>query len=339
MKNTEDIAAEKPPRPTLRTVAAESGFAVTTVSRALSGDPRIAENTRNKVAEVARRQGYVPNRAAQRLRTGKTKVISLILDPHHEIPDFGRSLIAGISFALKGTGYHLTIIPHFQEESTTDPVNYILDNRLADGLIFTRTEAFDARVRLLQEANFPFVTHGRTDFTRPHAYVDYDNEEFAYQAARRLIDLGCDQIGIVLPPERLTFSQYLRYGFMRAVRESGIKYDIPEEVTLDSPAEALWAVYRDRLDSIARPYGVVCAGETSALAISSLFIDQGLEPGKDFHLVVKRTSNLFKLHRPVFRSIYENIFEAGTLLGDTILKVASGSPPAENQIVQKSVPD
>lgn len=67
-------AAEKLPRPTLRTVAQEAGFAVTTVSRALAGDPRIAETTRERVSEVARRLGYVPNRAAQRLRTAAPRL-------------------------------------------------------------------------------------------------------------------------------------------------------------------------------------------------------------------------------------------------------------------------
>ena len=67
-------------RPTLRTIAEETGFAVTTVSRALKDDPRIAAKTRKAVAEAAEKLAYVPDRAAQRLRTGRTKVISVLLN-------------------------------------------------------------------------------------------------------------------------------------------------------------------------------------------------------------------------------------------------------------------
>lgn len=326
-------------KPTLKTVAEKTGLAVTTVSRALLDSPQIALSTRKRVAEAAREIGYVPDRAAQRLRTGKTKVISLILDPHNEIPDFGRSMIAGLSYALKETGFHLTITPDFQGEPTISPVNYILNNNLADGLIFTRTELFDERVRILQEADFPFITHGRTEFSKPHAYVDYDNEAFAYLAAKKLIGLGCVQVGIILPPDRFTFSQHLRYGFMRAVREHGVAFDVPEDISLDSSAEAVQESYCARLKEIPRPYGVVCAGETSALAVSSIFLDHGLEPGRDFHLIVKRTSNLFHLYRPVFGSIYENIFDAGRIMGERILKIASGSPPEDNQVLLQPEPE
>ena len=109
-------------RPTQKTIAELTGLAVTTVSRALQGDPKIALSTREQVAKVADEIGYVPDRAAQRLRTGKTKVISLILNPHDEILGFSNSLIAGLSQALKGSDYHLTIMPSFAEDDEMDPI-------------------------------------------------------------------------------------------------------------------------------------------------------------------------------------------------------------------------
>ena len=326
-------------KPTLKTVAERTGLAVTTVSRALLDSPQIALETRKRVAEAARELGYVPDRAAQRLRTGRTRVISLILDPHNEIPDFGRSMIAGLSYALKGTGFHLTITPDFQGEPTIDPVNYIIKNNLADGLIFTRTELFDERVRLLQEVDFPFVTHGRTEFTTPHAYWDFDNEEFAYLAASELVKKGCQEIGIVLPDKRFTFCQFLQYGFMRAVRENGVRANVINDVNLDSPTEDLqqffstWKAEREGL------FGFVCPGETSALAISSALTDRGLVPGEDFHLVVKRTSNLFELYRPRYYSIYENIFDAGRGLGTNMLNLLNGATAKDCQTLQKPVLD
>ncbi|MBO6892530.1 MAG: LacI family DNA-binding transcriptional regulator [Roseibium sp.] len=324
-------------KPTLKTVAEKTGLAVTTVSRALLDSPQIALETRKRVAEAARELGYIPDRAAQRLRTGRTKVISLILDPHNEIPDFGRSMVAGLSYALKGTGYHLTITPDFEGEPTIDPVNYITRNHLADGLIFTRTEYFDERVKLLQELGFPFVTHGRTELATPHAYWDYDNEEFAYRAARHLIDRGCQEIGIVLPPDRFTFYQHLRYGFMRAVRESGVASVIPVDIDLDSPPEVLREHFADWQLKPGTPTGIVCPGETSALAISSSLTDRRLTPGTDFHLAVKRTSSLFELHRPSYFSIYENIFESGRGLGHSILNLLEGGEVSNNQTIQAPV--
>ena len=63
-------------KPTLKTIADLTGLAVTTVSRALAGAPQIALETRERVRAVASDIGYQPDRAALRLRTGRTNVIS-----------------------------------------------------------------------------------------------------------------------------------------------------------------------------------------------------------------------------------------------------------------------
>ena len=59
---------------TIRDVAGESGFSITTVSMVLNSGPggdRISQRTRTRIWEVARKLGYRPNRAASALRTGR----------------------------------------------------------------------------------------------------------------------------------------------------------------------------------------------------------------------------------------------------------------------------
>ncbi len=53
--------------PTSWTVARAAGVSQSTVSRAPRGDPRVREETRRRVDEVARRLGYVPNSLASGL--------------------------------------------------------------------------------------------------------------------------------------------------------------------------------------------------------------------------------------------------------------------------------
>ena len=180
-------------RPTQKTIAELTGLAVTTVSRALQGDPKIAESTRKEVARVASDIGYVPDRAAQRLRTGKTRVISLILNPWDEMLDFGNSMITGLSQSLRGTDYHLTITPTFPEDDDMEPIRRLVQNNLADAIILTRTRNFDERIRYLLEKGFPFISHGRTDFSQGHNFVDFDNEAFAYRFCNAIGQQGLQE--------------------------------------------------------------------------------------------------------------------------------------------------
>src|SRR5690606_32565510 len=62
-------------KPTLKTIAQMTGFAVTTISRALNNAPELSQDTRDRVQKVAAEVGYLPDRAALRLKTGRTNVI------------------------------------------------------------------------------------------------------------------------------------------------------------------------------------------------------------------------------------------------------------------------
>lgn len=321
-------------RPTLRTIAEHTGFAVATVSRALSDDPRIAKATRQTVSKAAAELGYVPDRAAQRLRTGRTKVISLLLNHDHEFLGFTNELLTGITGALRGTGYAVTVIPDYVGGDRLEQVRKILRQNLADGLVFTRTESFDPRVRLLLEHEFPFVTHGRTEFTQPHAFVDFDNERFARDAVRYLVAQGATRLTMILPEQRFTFAQHLRYGFLSAVREYGLAYELPEEVTLDSAPGDVLDYVRRRQEQDDPPDGHVCVGEVAAMATLAALTDCGRRACDGVYLAAKRASPVFELYRPQIATQFEDVRDVGRLLGDLLLRRIGGEPAEKLQIVQ-----
>ncbi len=316
-------------KPTLKTIAEMTGLAVTTISRALGDDPHIARETRLRVQQAAAQIGYLPDRAAQRLRTGRTNVISLVLDPHEEILGYGTSMIRGMSAALRGTQYHLVITPHFSDTPQIDPVTHIVRNRMADGILFSRTEPADERVKFLVETGFPFVCHGRTELATPHPYVDYDNYAFTYRATKKLIASGCRRPFIILPPERFTFAQHMRHGFMTAIREEGVGFEIASGITLDSKADDVRDHVAARLARAEPPDGFICGGEVSAMAVMSAAHDLGLEIGCDVRLVAKQTSGLFDQVRPRIETIYEDLSEAGSLMAALLLKRIAGKTPVE----------
>lgn len=312
-------------RPTLKTVAEATGFAVTTVSRALADDPRIAKNTRTRVAAAAAELGYVPDRAAQRLRTGRTKVVSLLVNPRHEFLGFIDVFLNGLTEAFRDTGYHINITPDYIDGDRVSTVNNIMRNKLADGVICTRTECFDPRVRLMLENDFPFVTHGRTEFGTPHPYVDFDNEQFARQAVERLVEQGRTRLCMIGPDPKFTFSQHLRYGFISAVREAGVDYILPEDITLDADSETLTRWLLDNRKSDMPPDGYVCVGEVAALATLAVLRDSGAVIGKDADIFAKRASPIFSLMRPRIESVFEDLRETGNAVGQLLLERIDGA--------------
>jgi len=321
-------------KPTLRTIAEMTGLAITTISRALNNAPELSEETRVRVQKIAAEIGYVPDRTALRLKTGRTHVISLVLDPHDEILNFSQSLVSGLGSALRGTPYHLVIAPGVRGGSPVDPINYIVSNRMADGVIFSRTEPGDARVKLLLEADFPFVTHGRTESVGEHAYVDYDNFRFAYAATKRLASKGRRYVSMVGANPRFTFGHHLSGGLRAAAEEAGMRWEIESRVTLDDKAEEIRRATMARIAAGDAPDAYVCPGDAVALAVIAGIVDSGLVVGRDVDIVTKQMSGIFSLVRPKVDVISEDISLAGLQLGELLLKRIKGEPIGALQVLQ-----
>jgi LacI family transcriptional regulator len=322
-------------RPTLRTIAEMTGLAITTISRALNNAPELSDETRLRVQKIAAEIGYVPDRTALRLKTGRTHVIGLILDPHDEILGFGQSMVSGITAALRDTAYHLVITANFRNATPLDPIRYLLRNKAADGVIFSRTEPDDARVKLLLDENFPFVSHGRTMSPVPHPFVDYDNAAFANHAVRRLKAKGCRKVTIILPPMRFSFGHHLRDGFMAAVTEAGIDWEILSGATLDNAPDDIRLAVMRRLREPAAPDGFVCTGDASALAVMAGITDSGGTIGRDVQVVAKQTSTIFSQVRPKVDALFEDTALAGQQMGELLLRSIHGEPAETLQILHQ----
>jgi len=57
---------------TIHDLARIAGLNASTISRALRGDPRVKEATRERIRDLARRNGYTPNLPARQLAAGRT---------------------------------------------------------------------------------------------------------------------------------------------------------------------------------------------------------------------------------------------------------------------------
>lgn len=321
-------------KPTLRTIAEMTGLAITTISRALNNAPELSSETRERVQKIAAEIGYVPDRTALRLKTGRTHVITLVLEPHDEILNFSQSLVAGVTSAFRGTPYHLVITPGFEGNSALDPINYVLRNRMADGVIFSRTEPQDPRVKLLIENDFPFICHGRTDIDTPHPYVDYDNRAFTYAAVKRLHAKGRKRVSMITPPPRFSFSQHLREGVMQAAAETGITYEFESRVTLDDKGEAIREATMARIAEGNAPDAYVCPGDAVALAVIAGIVNSGKVIGRDCDVVTKQMSGIFSLVRPQVDVISEDITLAGRTMGELLLRRIKGEKPEDLRVLQ-----
>lgn len=318
-------------RPTLKTLAFMTGLGVTTVSRALKDAPEIGAETRKRVQLVARQIGYRPNRAGVRLRTGKTNVISLVLDTEEQIGGFVSDMIYGISEALAPTPYHLIVTPYSRNNDPLEPVRYVVETASADGIIISRTEPDDKRVRYMTERGFPFATHGRTAMGIEHPYHDFDNTAFAAQAVERLAALGRRRLALLAPPANLSYFHHMRDGFAEAFAEHGLTEVPLTGVTVDHSIEAIRARTAELMRRKVRPDGIVSGAGAATFALVAGIEDAGFRLGTDIDIVSKQASRLLHLLRPQIHVVNEDVRLAGTELARAVMARIDGKPVAALQ--------
>ena len=95
---------------TILDLAAMANCNASTVSRALRNDPRVKLETREKIRQLAEEMNYIPNRMAQQLAGGKTKIVIFVigqLEFEHTAP-----IASALDQELAEFGYMLTILPN-----------------------------------------------------------------------------------------------------------------------------------------------------------------------------------------------------------------------------------
>ena len=180
-------SAPRPARPTLKTIAYMTGLGVTTVSRALQrrAGHRAGDQGAGAAGRQADRLSAEPGRGAAAHRQ----------DQRHQPDPVGgdRGARADLAPRLRHLGAPGGLaLP--SDRDALRPARATRSTRCAtssrpasaDGIIFSRTEPQDARVRYLHERGFPFATHGRTDMGIEHPFFDFDNARYAELAVERL---------------------------------------------------------------------------------------------------------------------------------------------------------
>src|SRR5690349_18738300 len=93
--------------PSIKDIARKAGVSHCTVSRALHHSPLINPKTAERIREIARRSGYVPNEVARSLVSRSTHtvgvVVTTIADP------FIAEVVEGIESAANEHGYSVIL--------------------------------------------------------------------------------------------------------------------------------------------------------------------------------------------------------------------------------------
>ena len=194
-------------------IARELAISKTTVSRALSGNGRVSEQTRQRILDYIEQKKSSVGVETVQPRIGRTPVIGVVIPADQSVPDtpFFFNCLMGVSETASLNNYGVMLLTDMGD--SYDYFRKIVRSGEISGLIFTRSIADPELVKLFKENDFPFVVTGSMqdkDIVQVDADVAASCEELT-----KIILSSCARIGFVAGNQSNPVQAQRYEGFIR----------------------------------------------------------------------------------------------------------------------------
>jgi LacI family transcriptional regulator len=324
---------------TLKELAERLDVSITTVSRALSGDPAIALKTRERVAEAARTYGYVPNTAARTLVSGRSGFVGLVLPIRGPalVDSFLGEFVTGLGDGLVSHGSHLILAAAPEGEPELSVLRHLVESGRCDGVVVTRIAETDERVRYLRERDIPFVAHGQLiDDNTSYNWIDTDGAHAFGEAFDMLYALGHRHFGLVTISEPMTFRHRRQDGLADAMARRGdptVKLSVATSPRFDRGAR-VEAVNR-MLHAPERPTAIIGLFDDLALTVMEEAARAGLSIPRDLSIVGFDNVLASAYAPPGLTTFDALILQAARDIGQLVVEIIEKRPATpKNKLIQ-----
>ncbi len=314
-------------RVTITTVARRANVSRQTVSNVLNSPEIVRTDTRHRVYAAIEELGYRANLAARQMRTGRSRLIAVRIDPVRSGSD-GVVLdrfLHGLTEAAAPAGYRMMLYTATDDDAEIATYEELLASYALDAFVLTHTHHGDSRTAWLRDRNVPFTTFGRPwGATERHSWVDVDGAAGTAMATRHLIEAGHSRIGFLGWPKGSGVGDDRRRGWAETMAAAGLDGTGHEQRTVDGFTEGLRAA-RALLARPRAPTSLVCASDQLA---------QGARQAGEVAVIgfddtaMAEASGLSTVRQPLAEAAAECVRILADLLGDN-QGTGSGDQPRQ----------
>ncbi|TNM29428.1 LacI family DNA-binding transcriptional regulator [Streptomyces sedi] len=215
-------------RPTIHDVARVAGVSRGTVSRVLNGGHHVSPAAAEAVNAAIRRTGYVVNRHARSLITGRSGSAAFLLtEPQErffEDPNFN-VLLRGCTQALAAHDIPLLLMIAGSRDEQRRIVRYVTAGHV-DGVLLVSSRTGDPVAAQLARAGTPVVACGKPMDPRAGrlAHVAADDREGAREMVRHLLSAGRRRIATIAGPQDTPGGVDRLAGYREVLAEAGLPF-------------------------------------------------------------------------------------------------------------------
>jgi len=296
---------------TLEEIGRLAGVSRSTVSRVINAQPDVKNHIRERVLNVIKETGYIPNLAARSLAMQRSGILGLVI-PRSVATLFGdpyfSRLTQGIAQACYSQGYMLSLFLFYSKEDEQLALPHIVQSSYLDGVIVQATTDSDPVIPHLYKSSMPFLVIGRLNqMNADISYIDVDNLSGAYTATTHLINLGYQRIAHITGVLDNRPALDRKAGYEKALREHDLPIDqsliVEGYFTEDGGYSSIEKLLPYKPDSIFVASDMMAFGAVRAIKDSGLNVPDDIAVVGFDDLPPSRRSNplLTTVRQPILR--------------------------------------
>jgi LacI family transcriptional regulator len=297
-------------------VAKASGVSITTVSRVINKIGTVKESNRIKVANVVRELKFQPSIFAQRLATGKSNVVALVIPRYEGVfySFYVLELIRGIGTMCEAL--KLDLLLHLTDARTP------LSLRGVSGIIFSDIIGNRAQLEDSLAKGIPSVVINYYVEDLDVSCIAIDNAGGAENAVNYLIGLKHRKIAHITGDVKTQAAANRLEGYKRALAKSGIKLRQDYIFATDYSRGAARSAAENLIKAADSATAVFVASDAMALEVMAVARELGREIPSDLSIVgfddnpsgLYGPVGLTTVRQPLIRMAEESVKELNRLI-------------------------
>jgi DNA-binding LacI/PurR family transcriptional regulator len=318
---------------TIRDVAKRAGVAISTVSAVVNRSAPTSEAVVARVQRAIAEIGYAPDKAAQSLRSGQSRLIGLIV-PDITNPHF-TTVARTVETVCMAAGY-MTFVYTTDEDSDHEmKILKMMRMQRVAGLILisTRSDA-EHGARLMAEIKVPTVLMGSHVESVPFDVITLDELAAGQLAVGHLLELGHRRIAVIAGREGVSTAYERLEGCRLAFAEHGLS--LPDDLIFPgnfSQAQS-FDIARRIISEPEKVSAIVTLSNLMTVGVMRALVSMNLSSPRDLSLIGIDDFEWAEIMNPQPCAVAQPVVEMTEVaIGNLLDQIETGKSPTGRRLL------
>lgn len=204
----------------IKDISDKTGFAISTVSKALSNSTDISESSRTAILKCAVEMGYILGRKKKKTKGTIAAVVEGIV--HTDMNRFEYQMLFGFQRAAAMSDYDVEIIAKPRNDYMWSYHDNVF-NKDFSGAFLLRLGYGTQNIKDIEETTMPILLFDHVIDKKNSAYIGCDNSVGIREIVKHLVELGHTKIAFYGGTPMAQVSQERKESFILTLRSLGVK--------------------------------------------------------------------------------------------------------------------